>query len=165
MARLLTLSRAAPLVGVQRGALQSKIRSGELVAFEGMVSVEDLQRAYPEARLEDDATLERLEQIKDAAFARRVRERVLPSAEVLIARLTEVSRELALVQARSDAYRATLDQLRHTLRTSVGGPIPAATVARLFAWLEQSLESTPQGEEPPALLVQDRFMRIMTAHV
>ena len=37
MPRLLTLSRAARLVGVRRGALQSKIRSGELAAFEGMV--------------------------------------------------------------------------------------------------------------------------------
>jgi CDP-4-dehydro-6-deoxyglucose reductase len=165
MVQLVTLSRAARLVGVQRGALQSKIRSGELVAFEGMVAVEDLQRAYPEARLEDDAALKRLEQIKDTAFARRVRERVLPSAEVLVARLTEMNRELALAQARSEAYRATLDQLRQTLRTSRGGPIPAATAARLAAWLEQSLESMPQGEELPALLMQDRFMRIMTAHV
>jgi hypothetical protein len=33
MPRLLTLSRAARLVGVRRGALQSKIRSGELTAF------------------------------------------------------------------------------------------------------------------------------------
>jgi len=44
MLRLLTLSHAARLVGVRRGALQSKIRSGELVAFEGMVSAEDLAR-------------------------------------------------------------------------------------------------------------------------
>lgn len=165
MARLLTLSRAARLVGVQRGALQSKIRSGELVAFEGMVSAEKLQRAYPEARLEDNTGLERLEHIKDAAFARRVRERVLPSAEVLIARLTEMSRELALAQARSDAYRATLDQLRRTLHRLGGGLVPEATAAGLLAWLEQSLESTQQVDEPSALLVQDRFMRIMTAHV
>jgi CDP-4-dehydro-6-deoxyglucose reductase len=165
MAQLLTLSRAARLVGVQRGALQSKIRNGELVAFEGMVSVEDLQRAYPEAKLEDNAGLERFERIKDAAFARRVRERALPGAEVLVARLTELSRELARVQARSDAYRATLDQFRRTLRMSGGVAIPAATSAALLARLEQSLESTGLAEEPPALLVQDRFMRIMTAHV
>lgn len=165
MAQLLTLSRAARLVGVQRGALQGKIRRGELVAFEGMVSAEDLQRAYPEARLEDNTGLERFEHIKDAAFARRVRERVLPSAEVLVARLTELSRDLALAQASSDAYRATLDQLLQMLRVSGSGPIPAATAARVLAWLERSLASMPQGAEPPALAVQDRFMRIMTAHV
>jgi hypothetical protein len=33
MPRYLTLSRAARLVGVRRGALQAKIRTGELAAF------------------------------------------------------------------------------------------------------------------------------------
>jgi CDP-4-dehydro-6-deoxyglucose reductase len=130
-----------------------------------MVSVEDLLRAYPEAKLEDNTGLERLERIKDAAFARRVRERVLPSTEVLVARLTEISRELALAHARSDAYRATLEQLCNKLRDLGGGATPAETVAGLLTWLRHSLESAQQGEEPPTLLVQDRFMRIMTAHV
>jgi CDP-4-dehydro-6-deoxyglucose reductase len=100
MPRYLTLSRAARLVGVRRGVLQSKIRSGELAAFEGMVSEEDLLRAYPQARLEDNSVLERLEAIKDAAFARRVRERVLPSAEVLMARLAELERYCATLEER-----------------------------------------------------------------
>ena len=100
MPRFLTLSRAARLVGVRRGALQSKIRNGELAAFEGMVSEEDLLRAYPEAHLEDNAFLERLEAIKEAAFARRVRERVLPSAEVLMARLAELERYCAILEER-----------------------------------------------------------------
>lgn len=106
MPQLLTLSRAARLVGVSRGALQSKIRSGELAAFEGMVSAEDLLRAYPELKLEDHAALERFERIKDAAFARRERERLLPSTEVLVARLTEMSRERAQAQAQLEHYRA-----------------------------------------------------------
>ena len=97
MPRLLTLQRAARLVGVRRGALQSKIRSGELAAFEGMVAAEDLLRAYPQARLEDHSGLERFEAIKDSAFARRMRERLLPSAEALLARLGELSLELSLI--------------------------------------------------------------------
>mgnify|MGYP000532494315 CR=1 FL=1 len=36
MPRLITLSRAARLVGVKRGALQKKIRDGELRTFEGI---------------------------------------------------------------------------------------------------------------------------------
>jgi CDP-4-dehydro-6-deoxyglucose reductase len=100
MPRYLTLSRAARLVGVRRGALQAKIRSGELAAFEGMVSEEDLVRAYPEAHLEDNAFLERLEAIKEAAFARRVRERVAPSPEVLMARLAELERYCAILEER-----------------------------------------------------------------
>jgi len=165
MSQLLTLTRAARLVNVGRGALQGKIRSGDLVAFEGMVALEDLQRAYPEAKLQDDTSLERFERIKDAAFARRVRERVLPGADVLIARLSEMSRELALAQARSDAYGAILEQLRRKLGTLGDGLAAPGGAAALLAWLEQGLKAAQQGEEPAALLVHDRFMRIMTAHV
>ena len=164
MPQLLTLLRAARLVGVSRGALQSKIRSGELVAFEGMVSAEDLLRAYPEIKLEDNAALERIERIKDTAFAQRVRERLLPSSEVLVARLTEMSRERAQVQAQLEYYRALVAQLQVKLREFGDAP-PQAAAARLLAWLTHSLEAGPQGDEPQPLLVQDNFLRIMTAHV
>jgi len=162
--QLLTLLRAARLVGVSRGALQSKIRSGELVAFEGMVSAEDLLRAYPEIKLEDNAALERIERIKDTAFAQRMRERLLPSSEVLVARLTEMSRERAQVQAQLEYYRALVAQLQVKLREFGDAP-PQAAAARLLAWLTHSLEAGPQGDEPQPLLVQDNFLRIMTAHV
>ena len=165
MPQLLTLTRAARLVSVGRGALQNKIRGGELVAFEGMVSVEDLQRAYPEAKLQDDSGLERFERITKAAFSRRVRERAMPSADVLGARLGEMSRQLALAQARSDAYCETLEELRGKLGALRDGAATPAIAAELLGWLEQRLRAAQQGEEPAALLVHDRFMRIMTAHV
>ena len=157
MSRLLTLSRAARLVGVRRGALQSRIRSGELAAFEGMVSVEDLLRAYPQARLEDNAGLERFEAIKDAAFARRMRERLLPSAEALVARLSELSGERAQIQAQLEHYRAIVEELQAKLRE------PVATPGGLLAWLQQRLASVAHGGQP--LLAQESFLRIMTAHV
>lgn len=165
MPQLLTLLRAARLVGVSRGALQSKIRSGELAAFEGMVSAEDLLRAYPELKLEDNAALERIERIKDTAFARRVRERLLPSAEVLVARLTELSKERAQVQAQLEYYRAMVEQLQVKLREFGGAATPQAAATSLLAWLTHSLEARPLGDEPQPLLVQDNFLRIMTAHV
>jgi len=157
MARLLTLQRAARLVGVRRGALQSKIRSGELAAFEGMVAAEDLLRAYPQARLEDNSALERLEAIKDSAFARRMRERLLPSSEALVARLSELSIERAQVQAQLEHYRAIVEQLLAKLRA------PAASPAELRAWLQQRLERVAHGGQ--LLLAQESFLRIMTAHV
>ena len=52
MSRLLTLTRAARLAGVARGALQKKIISGELRTFEGMVAPVDLLRAYPQIRMD-----------------------------------------------------------------------------------------------------------------
>jgi CDP-4-dehydro-6-deoxyglucose reductase len=156
MPRLLTLSRAARLVGVRRGALQSRIRSGELAAFEGMVSAEDLLRAYPQARLEEYAGLERFEAIKDAAFARRMRERLLPNAEVLVARLAELSRERAEAQAQLEHYRGIVEALQAKLR----GP---GEPARLLAWLQQRLAPAAQGSQ--LLLAQESLLRIMTAHV
>ncbi len=156
MPRYITLSRAARLVGVRRGALQSKIRNGELAAFEGMVSEEDLMRAYPEARLEDNTVLERLEAIKEAAFARRVRERVLPSAEVLMARLTELGREQAAAQAELERLREILAELQLRLREP-------GERAQLAAWLEARLASAaPAG---PALRAHESLLRIMSAHV
>jgi CDP-4-dehydro-6-deoxyglucose reductase len=156
MPRLLTLSRAARLVGVRRGALQSRIRSGELTAFEGMVSAEDLLRAYPQARLEEHAGLERFEAIKDAAFARRMRERLLPNAEVLVARLAELSRERAEAQAQLEHYRGIVEALQAKLR----GP---GEPAGLLAWLQQRLAPVAQGSQ--LLLAQESLLRIMTAHV
>ena len=160
MPRLLTLSRAARLIGVRRGALQGKIRTGELAAFEGMVSAEDLLRAYPQARLEDNTALEKLESIKDSAFSRRMRERLLPSTEVLVARLAEMSRERAQAESRLEHYRAVLEQLQAKLREA---GTPGGFAPELLAWLRQHLEPGTDSEEP--LLVQENFLRIMTAHV
>lgn len=162
MPRLLTLSRAARLVGVRRGVLQSKIRSGELAAFEGMVSAEDLLRAYPEAKLEDDTALERIERIKDSAFARRMRERLLPSSEVLVARLTEMGRERAKILAQVEHYRAVIDALQTKLRAPPAGR--AGIAAELLDWLALRLAEAPLDARQP-LMVQDSFLRIMTAHV
>ncbi len=156
MARLLTLSRAARLVGVRRGALQSRIRSGELATFEGQVSVEDLQRAFPQAGLEDNAGLERFEAIKDAAFARRLRERLLPDSEILVARLAELSRERAEAQAELERTRAILGELRARLAEADGAK-------GVLEWLQTRL--APAAQDPMPLLAQDSFLRIMTAHV
>ena len=156
MPRLLTLQRAARLVGVRRGALQSKIRSGELTAFEGMVPVADLLRAYPQASLEDNAGLERFEAIKDAAFGKRMRERLLPNTEVLVARLAELGRERAQAQAQLEHYRSIVDQLQAKLRAQGDAP-------ELLAWLTQRLAPAAQDGQP--LLAQESLLRIMSAHV
>ncbi len=166
MPTLLTLSRAARLVGVRRGVLQSRIKSGDLAAFEGMVSTEDLLRAFPEAKLDDHAGLERFESIKDAAFVRRMRERLLPSSEVLLARLGELGRERALVDAELQRHRTIVAQLQAKLRD----PQPRAGSAQAMAtelrdWLQRQLEYVIPGEDEQPLRIQENFLRIMSAHV
>src|SRR3989344_6053132 len=105
VAQLLSLSRAARLVGVSRGALQKKIKNGELPTFEGMVKPEDLVRAYPDTQLEDNTALERFSHIKDEAFNLRIRELLLPGPEVRVERLAGLGRELAQTKALVERYK------------------------------------------------------------
>lgn len=162
MPQLLTLSRAARLVGVTRGALQKKIKAGELATFEGMVAAPDLQRVFPETRLEDHAALERYALIKDTAYARRIRERILPDPEVLAARLTQISRDLARAKGLVDQYRALFERLEGRFKTLND----VAVAADLRDWLHRELEQGLQraGETQP-LVVEDHVLRIMTAHI
>ena len=67
MAKRISLSRAARLVGVKRGVLQQQIRSGQLKTFEGEIMLADLLQAYPNAQIEDSSMLERVEQIIEQA--------------------------------------------------------------------------------------------------
>ncbi len=165
MPELLTLSRAARLVGAKRGTLQRMIKSGELATFEGMVSVQDLQRACPGVSLDDEAVLERFAKIKDEAFAQRVRERVLPSSEVLFARLIESSKRLARAQAGLDYHRRIVEHLRQELLKLGDSAASPAAIGGLVAWLGRALRSESDADESQPLLAQDSFMRIMTAQV
>ncbi|MEO8848983.1 MAG: 2Fe-2S iron-sulfur cluster-binding protein [Casimicrobiaceae bacterium] len=166
MPQLLTLFRAARLVGVRRGALQSKIKSGELAAFEGMVSTEDLLRVFPKVRLEDHAAMEKFETIKDAAFTRRMRERLLPSSDVLVARLAELGRQRMHVEVELEHHRSIMALLQAKLREPRDpATLPRDLAEELLDWLEQHLEPPVGNEEPEPLQVQENFLRIMTAHV
>ena len=60
--------------------------------------------------------LERVAHIKDDAFGRRVRERLLPSQEVLAQRLFRQSQELADVQRHLQRYHALVIELRERMR-------------------------------------------------
>lgn len=167
MPQLLTLSRAARLVGATRGVLQKKIKAGELPTFEGQVAAADLQRLFPGARLEDEAGLERYALIKDAAYTKRLRERILPDPEVLAARLAQISRDLAGAKGLVEEYRGLLGRLEGRLgdvEREGGGTARAA--AELRVWLRRELEQGQQRARATApLVVEDNVLRIMTAHV
>ncbi len=166
MPDLLSLTRAARLVGVTRGVLQKKIRQGELIAFEGKVRLRELAAAYPEALLEDNSALERFTQIKDDAFSRRVRERLLPDPEVLLARLETLTRELVAVKSDRDHQRALLRSVSaKVLSLDDTDPIGmgrALSTLRLI--LMQELEPPPPQPDTQ-LRIQDHFLRIMAAQI
>ncbi len=167
MPELLTLSRAARLVGVPRGALQKRIKDGELPTFEGMVTTADLLRVYPQARLEDNTVLERFAQLRESAYARRLRERILPDPEVLAARVGELGRDLSRTRAQAARLRGILDalELRFSELERTGGGTQALA-SSLKRWLHEQLaaEITPQRDSE-SLMIRDSVLRLMAAHV
>lgn len=169
MSQFLTLSRAARLVGVTRAALQKKIRTGELVTFEGQVAITELLRVYPEAHLDDTLMIERVETIKRNARPRREPEpSILPSPDVLESRLRTVSQEF--VKANAQCHRsahllqALLVQLEDlekeedlNLRVSIRA---------LHQWLVNEMkQQLPMTEEHSYILAKDTFLRMLAAHV
>ena len=72
MADYLSLSKAAKLVGATREEIQEKVRKGLLPTFEGQVSEADLKLVYPRVRLEDNADIERLQQLQENALTKSI---------------------------------------------------------------------------------------------
>lgn len=170
MSQLLTLTRAARLVGVSRGALQKRIKAGELATFEGMVSLEELLRAYPdaEAHVTADSMLEHVERIKDDALAKFVARTALPDAAVLAARATALSTELAKTTSRLELYLALVKELGERLeRLGGSGDDELRTgVSTLGTWLSRELEQLSRtADTPRPLLVKDTILRVMAASV
>ena len=117
MAQWVTVWRAAQLVGVPRGVLQQRVRSGEIELADGLVSTEALIKLYPQTQLESSGMFERVVQIRDEAFGRRVRERTA-ALEGLSLQLQEKSRAL-------EASSLT-DALTEIIRTHGGMSADAA---------------------------------------
>jgi CDP-4-dehydro-6-deoxyglucose reductase len=168
MTEFLTVSRAARLVGVTRGALQKRIRDNELETFEGMVRVSDLLRAFPGAHLEDDSALERVNRIKAAAVPRREEAAELPSPEVLATRLARLSRELAEARTELGNYSSLLSTLGERLAAleRTGDHDLRGQARGLREWLDRELEHRPKVPKRQArLLAKDTFLRILAAQV
>ena len=164
---MLSLSRAARLIGVLRHDLQKKIREGALPAFDGMVTIDDLMQAYPNAQLEDDTEYSRVQQIKEKAFGKRVLERVMPTAETLAARIIELSKELALNQSQSEHFKVLLEQLRNRLdgiSAEAEGSMKTA-LSELAIWLKEEVRTIMESEPINPLTVRDHLLRVMAAHV
>lgn len=167
MAQLLTLSRAARLVDVTRGALQKKIKDGELTTFEGQVTTDDLLRAYPQAHLEDDALLERLTHIKEDAYAHRLRERILPDPEVLRVRVSELGRDLATARAALAKFRSAITGLERKLQAAAGAGNSEAQslLAGLHEELHMAVDPVLKDSGQLVLAVRDSFLRVLAAQV
>lgn len=165
MSRQLTVWRAAQLVGVARGDLQRQVREGLLELNDGLVSTDDLLRLYPSTRFEESGLLERVAQIKDEAFGRRVRERLLPSQEVLAQRLFGQSQELADVRRHLQRYHALVISLQEKVRAMAMRNPAAGELRELEQLVTRGLAQALATESADLLEVMDDMLKVMTAQV
>jgi CDP-4-dehydro-6-deoxyglucose reductase len=170
MPRLITLSRAARLVGVKRGALQEKIQQGELRTFEGELLLADLLHAYPQTQVEDTTMLERVGHIMERAVNKIVRpDEEMPDNNALAARILSLGREL--VHARQDArrYRELIADLQHKLSELGSSPendSQAEILGKLQDWLQQAIEVTEtSSQEDSQVIATEALLRVIAAQV
>lgn len=166
MAQWVTVWRAAQLVGVPRGVLQQRVRTGEIELSDGLVSTEALLRLYPQAELEHTGMLERVSQMKEEAFGRRVRERILPSHEVLAQRLFRQSQDLADAQRHLQRYHALVLELRDCLHQAIDeAPAGDARLDVLRRTLDAGLARVLATESVDVLEVMDDMLKVVSAQV
>src|SRR6266581_5252865 len=169
MAQWLTLSRAAQLIGTTRGALQKKIRDGELASYDGTVSTEELCRVFAygdlERRIEDGGAFERISRIKEESFGRRVRERMLPSQEVLAQRLFAQSQDLAQLRRHLAQYHDLVEAMQAKIAShllSAASP-PLGDLSRS---LDQGLaDILASDERTDAYAAINDMLSVMSARV
>lgn len=166
MSQWLTVWRAAHLVGVSRGVLQQRVRSGELPISDGLVSTEALLRLYPQAQLEPEGgASEQVALIKEQAFARRVRERLLPSQEVLAQRLFRQSQELADLRRHLQRYHALVLELRDAARAQSEAAPDDVGLQRLAGQATTGLARVLATEAVDTLDIMDDMLKVMCAQV
>jgi len=164
MAQWVTIWRAAQLVGVPRATLQQQVRSGDIELADGLVSTETLLRLYPQTQLEGSGLLERVTRIRDEAFGKRLRERLLPSQEVLAQRLFRQGQELADTQRHLQRYHALVLELRDAL-ARLAADFPDSRLPALQRQLNDGLARALATESVDVLDVMDDVLKVVSAQV
>ena len=162
MSQALTLSRAAQLVGVSRAVLQRMVRAGELASSDGLIRTDELLRAFPQTRLEDSGMFEKVARIREDAFGRRVRERLLPSAEILSQRLFAQSQELTEVRRHLQDYHLLVTDAIARLGER---PADAALADETRDLLERGLARVLGSEPDNPLDAMTEMLNVVSANV
>lgn len=162
MARRISLSRAARLVGVKRGVLQQKIRAGQLQTFEGEIVLADLLQSYPNAQIEDSSMLERVEQIiEQASFINADNVARKPDNQALGSRIMALGKDLSQQQRLVSGYRRLLRDLRHEIEQLDIGPGSLETLTQWLGNAEATLLADDDTIDQP--FINETFLRVMTA--
>jgi CDP-4-dehydro-6-deoxyglucose reductase len=169
MPRLITLSRAARLVGVKRGTLQKRIQQGELRTFEGELLLADLLHAYPQTEVEDTTMLERVEHIMENAVNKIIR----PAGDdaldtnTLAARILALGQELAQSRQEARRYADLITDMQQKFDEL--GPVAEQTQDQTFSklkdWFTLALAATGTAADDSDIIAREAFLRVMAAQV
>ena len=163
MGQLLTLSRAAQLIGVSRHELQRRIRNGELSAFDGMVASDDLWRCFPDVRVDEANVFEPVAPFAGFSGAKCGRERILPSKEVLARRMFTQSNELADLRRHLARYHDLIEALQAQIAAM---PADDPVARQMGKTIEDGLASVLASQEPiDQVAVMDEVLRVVAAQV
>jgi len=173
MSRLVTVSRAAKLVGISRGKLQKQIRDGIITSFEGMVDLEQVAQQYPAVDFEADALIEKLEKIiENASIRARSRKTTMPAdMKTLATRVNILSEELTESKLEISIFYNIFDKLKTKLKTLAASelevaPESAKAIRNLQSWLLTEIDTvSDQKFELYPILATDTFLRIVAAQV
>ena len=170
MPRLVSLSRAAKLVGLSRGALQKRVHDLELKSFEGQVNLDDIEKLFPDAQLEDNHIIEDLEKIIEQALKRthgaKLAKLLAPDPHTLAARLQSITKE----HARSKSQLNEFTQLFTELQSQISSLAVTSSKPHIFEdlnnWISDSINKIQSPEvKPTPLLEKDTVLRVMAAQV
>jgi CDP-4-dehydro-6-deoxyglucose reductase len=142
MRRLVSVARAARVIGIGRSELQAQIRRGELPTFEGQIDLDLLQDLYPTVRLERSVAVERVRHIKETAFGRRVVDTVVVEEEMQAHKARRLQRDLDIERLKvrhledlTDGLGKQLNQLQLQATRE-----QALTISCIKGWLLQEME-------------------------
>ena len=170
MPRFVSLSRAAKLVGLSRGALQKRVHDLELESFEGQVSLDDIERIFPDAQLEDNHILEDLERIVEQALQRARGEKIAtllsPDTHTLAARLKHISQEHARSKAQVNSLLHLLAELQPQLNDLAKTSNKPYLFEDLSNWINDSVDNIHLlFDKPTPIFEKDTVLRVMAAQV
>jgi CDP-4-dehydro-6-deoxyglucose reductase len=170
MSRLVSLSRAAKLVGLSRGALQKLIHDRELESFEGQVDLDDIERLFPDAELEDNHIMEDMEKIIERALKKargtKLAALLAPDPHTLAARLHSITNEHAHTKSQVNKLIDVLVKTQEKITELANSSVTPVLFQDLNNFISDAIDDIQVPMIKPApLLEKDNLLRVMAAQV
>lgn len=170
MPRLVSLSRAAKLVGISRGALQKKVHDNELISFEGQVNLDDIERIFPEAQIEDNHIIEDLEKIVEQALTKargaKLAKLLAPDTYTLAARLQAINLEHAQSRKLSSDLLGLIAEIKSRVTELSATSSKPYLFSELVSWIDDSVTNFQADKTlPSSISDKDTVLRVIASQV